>query len=453
MLKTSKLLGRAALTLSVLLAIQAIMVSAVVRAQASDGLEEIVVTARKREESLQTTPISITAFSGEALAARDVDRLEGIAEATPNLIIDAGTSLSGTTTAAGIFIRGIGQSDFTLTTDPGVGVYLDGVYISNSMGSLLDLTDTERVEVLRGPQGTLFGRNTIGGAISVTSKAPNDKLSADVKVTTGSYGRADLQARANVPLSETLFASVSAATFNQRGFIDAPNTRSGNLGGVDRDAARIALRFVPNDRFEANFSADYDRTRENGAPAVRVASYEGASLALIGSLANPASPTYRPPPAPLPAPSFVDLFNILATTPIGEQGGIAGLTPGVVPNPLFGEPTLGQQNDINVQHGHLVNLSPMNPDGYSDIWGTALTLNYNFDGASLKSITSYRNLKSYAPFDYGAMAELEAQFVDATKEDQFSEELQLSGKAINDRLNWLVGLYHFQRNGPESERR
>lgn len=432
---------------SVLVGIQSLLGVTVSYAQATDTVEEIVVTARKREESLQTTPISITAFTADALESRHLDRLEGIAAATPNLMIDSATSLSGTTTAAGIFIRGIGQSDFTLTTDPGVGVYLDGVYIANSMGSLLDLTDTERVEVLRGPQGTLFGRNTIGGAISVTSKAPSRDPDAGVNVTTGSYGRFDIQGRANIPLSDTLFARVSAGTFNQRGFLDAPNSIGGNLGGVDRAAARLALRFVPNEQFEANFSADYNRTRENGAPAVRVASFDGASLALIGSLANPSSPTFRPPPAPLPAPSFVDLYNILATTPIGEQGGIAGLTPGVVPNPIFGQPTLGQSNVVNPGGSKLVNLSHMDQHGYADIWGTALTLNYDFGLADLKSITSYRHLKSFTPFDYGAMAALEAQFVDDTREHEFSEELQLSGKAVDDRLKWLTGLYYFQERG------
>ena len=447
MLQKTARAGHLPVTASIIVGIHSLFAVPVGHAQAADALQEIVVTARKRQESLQTTPISITAFTGDALDARHVERLEGIAASTPNLIIDSATSLSGTTTAAGIFIRGIGQSDFTLTTDPGVGVYLDGVYIANSMGSLLDLTDTERVEVLRGPQGTLFGRNTIGGAISVTSRAPAKDLEGNLKLTTGSYGRFDLKARANIPLSDTLFARISAGTFNRRGFLDAPNSIGGNLGGIDRTAARVALRFTPGERFDADLSADYDRTRQNGAPAVRVASFEGASLALIGSLANPASPAYRPPPAPLPAPSFVDLFNILATVPIGQQGGIAGVTPGVVPNPLFGQPTLGQSNVVDLHGGRLVNFSGMDQHGYADIWGTALTLNYDFGLANLKSIASYRNLRSFTPFDYGAMAELEAQFVDDTREHELSEELQLSGKAAGGRLNWLTGLYYFKERG------
>lgn len=434
------------LALTVLLGLHGLVTVAAARAQEEGRLQEIIVTAEKRKESLQTTPISITALTARALEARQIDRLEGIAAATPNLMIDTATSLSGTTTAAGIFIRGIGQSDFTLTTDPGVGVYLDGVYIANSMGSLLDVTDVERVEVLRGPQGTLFGRNTIGGAINVTSTPPGKSFSSDLKVTTGSYGRFDVLGHINVPLSDTLFARLSAATFNQRGFLDAPNTESGNLGGVDREAARLALRWVPGGRLEASFTADYNRTRENGAPAVRVASYQGASLALISSLSNPASPSYSPPPAPLPAPSFIDLYNVLATTPIGEQGGIAGVTPGVVPNPIFGQPTLGPQNDETLS-GRLVNLSNMNQHGYADIWGTALTLDYDLGSAALKSITSYRSMSSFTPFDFGAIDALETRFADTTRENELSEELQLSGNAVGGRLDWLAGLYYFRETG------
>ncbi|MDP6317708.1 MAG: Plug domain-containing protein, partial [Pseudomonadales bacterium] len=111
-------------------------------------LEEILVTARRREESLQDTPVSITAFTGETLAQLHIDRLNGIASATPNLIFDSGATFSGANSSASVFIRGIGQVDFTLTTEPGVGIYLDGVYLSQTIGSVLDLVDIERVEVL-----------------------------------------------------------------------------------------------------------------------------------------------------------------------------------------------------------------------------------------------------------------------------------------------------------------
>ncbi|OGT80649.1 MAG: hypothetical protein A3H91_15250 [Gammaproteobacteria bacterium RIFCSPLOWO2_02_FULL_61_13] len=417
-------------------------------AQDGDGLEEIIVTARKREENLQTTPISITSFSGAALAEQHIDRLDGIAQSTPNMTIDTGTTFSGATSSAAVYIRGIGQQDFTLNSEPGVGIYLDGVYVGTSIGSVLDLVDIDHVEVLRGPQGTLFGRNTIGGAISVTSRLPDDTLHGDFKVTSGAYDRIDVNGSVNVPLTDTLYASASAATFNRNGYVDAPNAPGdSDLGDINRDAFRGALRFVPNERFEANFAADYTRQRENGVPNVLVGTYEGASLALIGSLANPASPDFLPPPAPLPPPSFIDLHNLLATIPIGEQGGIAGLFPGVVPSELFGQPPLGSADVVDIDHDNLVNPSTTDLSSDTDIWGVALTLTLDLDWASIKSIASYRDMEADVGFDTGASLARIAHLGNSYAADQFSEELQLSGLAFGERLNWLVGVYYYEQNG------
>src|SRR5690606_3826035 len=147
----------------------------------------------------------------------------------------------------------------------------------------------------------------------------------------------------------------------------------------NRDAFRAALRYAPGGRFEANFSADYSRQRESGAPNVLIGTYEGTSLALIGSLADPNSPAYVPPPAPLPPPSFVDLYNLLATVPLGLQGGIAGVTPGVVPNPLFGGPTLGSEDIIDLDNDRLVYASYDYYHSDADSWVVALTLSLELD--------------------------------------------------------------------------
>lgn len=411
-------------------------------------LEEVIVTARKREESLQDTPISITAFSGVALERQHIDRLDGVASSTPNLIFDTGTIFSGNNSAAAVYIRGIGQTDYTLSAEPGVGIYLDGVYIGTTIGSVLELVDIERVEVLRGPQGTLFGRNTIGGAINVTSRLPDETFHGDLKATTGSYDRIDARGSVNVPVTDTLYARVSAATFNRDGFVDAPNALSGDkLGDINRDAFRGALRFVPNERFEANFAADYTRTRENGVPHVPVAFFDGAVLALIGSLADPASPTYLPPPAPLPAPNSVDLHNLVATVPFGIEGGIAGLFPGVVPNPIFGQPTVGAADAIDVKNGRLVNYSNMNLSSDTDTWGVALTFSYDFGWATVKSITSYREMEAFGAFDNDGLPVITGEVTNELDTDQFSQELQLSGVAVDGRLNWLLGFYHFEQDG------
>ena len=137
----------------------------------------------KRAESLQDTPISITAFSDRTLEARGIQSTDGLAQLTPNMTLQNNPSFSGASNSASIYIRGVGQQDFVPTVEPGVGVYVDGVYVARSVGAILDLVDFERIEVLRGPQGTLFGRNTIGGAISITTKAPEHVCSASGSAT------------------------------------------------------------------------------------------------------------------------------------------------------------------------------------------------------------------------------------------------------------------------------
>ncbi len=146
--------------------------------ESSDLMQEITVTARRREESILDTPISISAFSGPALEARGIDRTEDLAKMVPNFVYQTNPGAGGSSSNAAVFIRGVGQSDFIPTVEPGVGLYIDGVYIASTVGGLMELNDVERVEVLRGPQGTLFGRNTIGGAVSVTSDKPSTKAFA-----------------------------------------------------------------------------------------------------------------------------------------------------------------------------------------------------------------------------------------------------------------------------------
>jgi iron complex outermembrane receptor protein len=147
-------------------------------------LEEVVVTARKREESLHDAPISISAFTGEALEYRGVTNISQIAEFTLNLTFQNNSSFGGSSNAASVYLRGVGQKEFLPTTEPGVGIFVDGVYIARSIGKILDLVDVERVVVLRGPQGTLFGRNTIGGAISLTTRTPSDEFGGNPSIRT-----------------------------------------------------------------------------------------------------------------------------------------------------------------------------------------------------------------------------------------------------------------------------
>ena len=431
-----------------------------VTTNATGALEEIVVMARRREESLQDTPISITAFTGDLLEQRQINGLSGIGPFTPNLIFDTGATFSGANSSASVFIRGIGQVDFTLTTEPGVGIYLDGVYISQTIGSVLDLVDIERVEVLRGPQGTLFGRNTIGGAINVTSKKPADELEADVKVTVGEDSRLDVRGSVNFPIADGLAARLSAATFNRDGYVAAPNTpKAEELGDVDQDVARFALGWEPGGKFRANLNVDWSRQRENGIPNVLVGVFDGVTLGLNAAQQDPASPEYVPPPGPLIPLSFVDLHNVVATAPLGEQGCLPPFampppfcSPTVVPNPVFGQPSVGQSDIINIQNDPWVNTSSLNLASESDVWGVNLTLAYDFEWATIKSITSYREMEAFTAIDIDAVGipgggVVIGDLVDDYDTEQLTQEFQLSGLAINDRLNWLVGFYYFTEEG------
>ena len=154
------------------------------------GLEEVVVTARRVEENMQTVPVSVTTIDAEEFTEiRGAQDLTDVSIA-PNVDITAGASVSGLTGAPTIFIRGLGQSDFLAVSDPAVGVYLDGVYISRTVGSLMELTDFERIEVLRGPQGTLYGRNTFAGALNVYTHAPDlDEAFGRVSVSAQRFDR------------------------------------------------------------------------------------------------------------------------------------------------------------------------------------------------------------------------------------------------------------------------
>ncbi|MCI4645804.1 MAG: TonB-dependent receptor plug domain-containing protein, partial [Hyphomonadaceae bacterium] len=130
------------------------------------------MTSRKREETLDDLPLSVSAFTSDSLDVRGVTKIDALGGLSPNITFQNNPSFGGSSNSAAIRIRGIGSADFTPTTDPGVGLYVDGVYLARSVGSVLDIVEFDRVEVLRGPQGTLFGRNTIGGAINIVTKRP-----------------------------------------------------------------------------------------------------------------------------------------------------------------------------------------------------------------------------------------------------------------------------------------
>ncbi len=196
------------------------------------GLDEIIVTAQKRAQNVQNVPIAVSAFTADALADRGIADVTAMGNLTPNVSLDAGTPFSGSSSVLSAFVRGIGQNDFAFNMDPGVGVYLDGVYLARSVGANQDLLDVERVEILKGPQGDLFGRNTIGGAISIVTRRPSDTFGGKLEVTTGRFHRVDTKGMVDVPLSDTLLSSFSFATKNNDGYqrlIEAPGFANGRI--------------------------------------------------------------------------------------------------------------------------------------------------------------------------------------------------------------------------------
>src|ERR1700689_2056658 len=141
------------------------------------SLEEIVVTAEKRTENIQEVPIAITAFSESELRSKGLTDIHSLSSLTPNVNLDEGSPFSSSNSVLSASIRGIGQDDFAFNLDPGVGVYVDGVYFARTVGANQDLLDVDRIEILKGPQGTLFGRNTIGGAINIVTHTPGTESS------------------------------------------------------------------------------------------------------------------------------------------------------------------------------------------------------------------------------------------------------------------------------------
>jgi iron complex outermembrane recepter protein len=234
---------------------------------AESGLEEVVVTAQKREESVQRIPVAVTALDETALETRNIVNLQQVGAFSPNVRIE--TTRSGSGSGGPIFIRGVGQNDPITSADPGVGVYVDGVYFGRMNGSLFDLVDVERVEILRGPQGTLYGKNTIGGAVNVITQKPGSELEGSVKARLGNYDYAQVVGSANIPLSDTVYTRVSAIGERRDGYSE--NTL--DIPGRDLDerrasAARAAIRYAPSDEFDAQLSLDWN-DEHNGGRALR----------------------------------------------------------------------------------------------------------------------------------------------------------------------------------------
>lgn len=410
-------------------------------------MEEVVVTARKREEGLQDTPIAVSAYSGDSLDARGIQKVDEIAYLVPNMSFDNINTNGGGGNSAAIFLRGVGQRDFIPSADPGVGLYVDGVYFARSVGSVLDLVDIERIEVLRGPQGTLFGRNTTGGAISITTKKPTEEFEGKVRVRVGTDSRRDIMAHLSGGLSDTAFASVTAARFQQDGFIVNPITGL-DTGDDDTVALRGALRLLPSDSVEINFSADYSRDRENGQ--ARVLSRDPSrAINFIPPNGNPGNTGNGPTQhnfflgnngavaATFPFP-LINIPGLRQFNSCNAAAPVPGLVEGTDP---------GCVNANNVALGQNTGTDPTYSD--ADIWGVSAAIDWSIsDTLQLKSITAYRDVDSSFAHD-GDNTPYFLSWVrdEIYEQSQFSQELQLLGSTASGRLNWIVGGFYFTEDG------
>ena len=329
------------------------------KADATKG-EQIVVTARRREELIQDVPGAVTAFSSAQIEKAGMPDLSAIADLVPSTTLKASRATNSTLTA---FIRGIGQQDPVAGYEQGVGIYLDDVYLARPQGALTDIYDLERIEILRGPQGTLYGRNTIGGAVKYVTRRLPGVAELTLKGTVGSFNERDFLIKGSVPVSDAFRIGGALASFNRDGF--GTNVVNGKENyNKDVLAGRFSAEFIPNDSFSVRFAMD--RTVDDSLPR------QGYRLT-------------------------------------------AGPAPG-------NEPVLSGLYDTRANL-----YSVLGHDQQVKTGGESLVFEYHLtQDLSFKSITASRRSKSYAPIDFDSLPTPLFEAPAIYKDDQKSQEFQFT---------------------------
>ena len=367
-------------------------------------IEEITVTARRREETVQDVPIPVTALAGEALKDRSADDLTDLTRLTPNMNFGQSGVARNT---ANVFLRGIGQVNWAPSQDPKIGTYVDGVYLGRPQGGVFDFLDIDRVEVLRGPQGTLFGRNTTAGLVHVISNRPTDYFDYSVGAGVGNDNARRVEGMVNLPLNDVLAARLAFQHREADGYVR--NTGTGEDWNDENSmSARLSLRWTPNDRVHADLIFEAYRAREKGL----LASCEWDAPA-DGSQAF--------------------------TRPFLWTAWIFNVYDEMRDTCLATKPYRSNDND---------------PDSSSDAdtYSTTLDLSIDLGFADLTSISSFRDLTSYngtwgwGTDTVGIPSLLEVLGTVDDEGEQWSQEFRLAGTAMNDRLDWVVGVYAFEEN-------
>jgi len=280
-------------TLAAGVAVAALMAPELARAQEATSLDDVIVTAQRREQSLQEVPITVNVVTAAKLEALAADDMGDISAFVPGL------SVSNTSpTQARYNIRGVSTSDFGVGTDPAVGVYVDGVYAARSGAALLAFSDVARIEVLKGPQGTLFGRNSAAGAVSITTNKPSDELEARLGVRLGEYDKRRFEGLINLPINDTMALRVNALVNRRDGWLIDSATGE-DYDREDNWAARAALRWDVTPRTQAILSWSHDEIDQDARPAIGVAPIPAA----------PGLPPYPSDPADYTNPFEQRVFN------------------------------------------------------------------------------------------------------------------------------------------------
>jgi len=376
---------------------------------------DIIVTAQFRAQRLQDTPIAITALSGESLESKGLNSVADIAGSAPNVNIAQGSGAYGSGVA--IYIRGIGQYDTNFALEPGVGMYVDDAYHGVMVGSIFDLLDLDRVEILRGPQGTLAGKNSIGGAVKLYSRKPTGSGEGYVQATLGSYDRIELRATYDLALADNLFMRFSGFSKRRDGHVDRldfacahpdlagsfPNNandascRIGTMGGIKAWGTRVALRWLPSDNLEINIIGSLIRDDSEAAGAELT--YASADVSYNGVPYDSRFIPDRP---------YVNYATFL-------------------------DPATGWQiQPLATTHSQSIS-------GQVD-WQISDTL-------TLTSISFYEDLVSTWSIDNDLSPIRVALTLNRSPYHQFSQELRLNGEAGDGLLQYTLGGFYFDSLG------
>jgi len=442
--------------------------------ESDEVLQEVVVTAQFRAQNLQDTPIAITAVNAEMLEARGQTNIADVAAQAPSVTLRPQPQNGGSGLIA--FIRGVGQVDFNYAVDPGVGLYVDDVYIPTLSSSLLELIDLDRIEILRGPQGTLAGKNSIGGAIKLFSAKPRGDNSGSLRVSYGSFDELTVRGMADLALSDSVALRVSGMSRGRDGYVamldygqthptsNVPQNNARGLGNSDYAtmggqaiiATRAALRWTLNDRTELNLTTDYTRERSEAIPTVLIAAGDLNTAPFdpfsVGNSASVAGGGSGAPTNPWLRGKDGNQVNLsCAFVPYGAYscdpgGDLLGWSPKYVSYSNFMD---AMDPTTQAPFKPYFALPITNFNG----WGVSGNLSHDFnDNVQLVYIGSYRKYQSKFGQDQDATPLALSQLDNQLDHHAFTSEVRLNMKSSNGFIEGTVGGFYLDQKGTYTAR-